>query len=279
MATQQLVNLFATTLNPVLDVASRVCAASRMWLPPPACTRPIPHARGLFAPRAASLACVRALHHLRDATVCNAQPRELARLKVQPGTVLAVLQVLTTAVDLAVRQSAAVFKNLVKGHWNPEDETAFTIAADTKTRVKNGLLSLFLSVPAKLQASSESMSLVATHDFPAAWPNLLGELVEQLSAAAGDAARLREGGRAARDRALDHQPLPPRVQVGRALRRDQDGARRLPGAAAPAGGPLGGRPAGGDGGGQGAVHDAAVGADADREALLRPLRAGPPRVL
>ena len=101
---------------------------------------------------------------------------------------LTVLQILTQeAVDPAVRQAAAVFfKNLVKAHWSPEDETQFTVPADTKTQVKNGLLTLFLSVPAKLQAQlSEAMSLIATHDFPQQWPNLLTELVGQLSAAAG----------------------------------------------------------------------------------------------
>ena len=106
---------------------------------------------------------------------------------MQPQCVLTVLQILTQeSVDLAVRQSAAVFfKNLVKAHWAPEDETQYTVPTDTKTQVKNGLLSLFLAVPAKLQAQlSEAMSLIATHDFPAQWPNLLGELVSQLSAAA-----------------------------------------------------------------------------------------------
>ena len=65
---------------------------------------------------------------------------------------------------MAVRQSAAVFfKNLVKGHWAPEDETAFTVPAETKTQIKDGLLSLFLCIPPRLQAQlSEAMSLIAS---------------------------------------------------------------------------------------------------------------------
>lgn len=117
----------------------------------------------------------------------RAAEEELGRLKVQPQCVLTVLQILTQEpVDLAVRQAAAVFfKNLVKAHWAPEDETAYTVPVDTKTQVKDGLLSLFLFVSPKLQAQlSEAMSLIASHDFPAAWPNLLGELVGQLNAAA-----------------------------------------------------------------------------------------------
>ena len=120
------------------------------------------------------------------ACACAAED-ELGRAKVQPQCVLTVLQILThEGVDIAIRQAASVFfKNLVKAHWTPEDETAYTIPADTKTQVKDGLLSLFLFVPAKLQAQlSEAMSLIATHDFPDQWPNLLSELVGQLNTAA-----------------------------------------------------------------------------------------------
>ena len=129
------------------------------------------------------------LHHvLPRCALLFAAEEQLTTAKVQPQCVLTVLQILTQeAVNPAVRQAAAVFfKNLVKAHWAPEDETAYTVPAETKTQVKNGLLTLFLSVPAKLQAQlSEAMSLIATHDFPQQWPNLLGELVSQLSAAAG----------------------------------------------------------------------------------------------
>ena len=98
------------------------------------------------------------------ACVCAAE-EELGRAKVQPQCILTVLQILThEGVDIAIRQAASVFfKNLVKAHWAPEDETAYTIPADTKTQVKDGLLSLFLFVPPKLQAQlSEAMSLIAT---------------------------------------------------------------------------------------------------------------------
>lgn len=123
--------------------------------------------------------------------LCAAE-EELGRAKLQPQCVLTVLQILTQeAVDLAVRQSAAVFfKNLVKAHWAPEDETAYTVPPETKTQVKDGLLNLFLFVAPKLQAQlSEAMSLIATHDFPAQWPTLLGQLVSELNAAASAAPR------------------------------------------------------------------------------------------
>ena len=56
---------------------------------------------------------------------------------------------------MAVRQSAAVFfKTLVKAHWSPEDETAYTVPVMTKAQVKDGLLSLFLAVPPSSRRSS-----------------------------------------------------------------------------------------------------------------------------
>lgn len=122
-----------------------------------------------------------------DLAVRKQAEEDLGRAKVQPECVLTVLQILTQeSVNIAIRQSAAIFfKNLVKGHWAPEDETAFTIPAQTKTQVKEGLLNLFLFVPPKLQAQlSEAMSLIAAHDFPAQWPSLLTDLVTQLTAAA-----------------------------------------------------------------------------------------------
>ena len=127
-----------------------------------------------------------------DLAARRAAEEELGRAKVQPECVLTVLQILSQeAVDLAIRQAASIFfKNLVKAHWEPDDETAYTIPDATKTQCKDGLLSLFLVVPPKLQAQlSEAMSLIASHDFPERWPTLLGQLVGQLGAAAGTTPR------------------------------------------------------------------------------------------
>jgi len=120
-----------------------------------------------------------------DAASRKAAEEELARAKLQPQYTLTLLQLLTEErIELPVRQAGAVFfKNLVKQHWAPEDETAFTIQGDVKAQVREGLLRLILFVPERLQAQlSEALALVAKHDFPAQWPTLLPEVVSQIEA-------------------------------------------------------------------------------------------------
>lgn len=55
-------------------------------------------------------------------------------------------------------------------------------------QVRDGLLPLFLVVPESLQAQlSESISIIASHDFPKRWEGLLPTLVQQAGAALGAA--------------------------------------------------------------------------------------------
>ena len=99
---------------------------------------------------------------------------------------LSVLGLLTQEqVPLQVRQAAAVFfKNVVRRHWEPEDEHELTIPDEIKTQVKDNLLQLFLSVAELLQSQlSEAMTLIASHDFPQKWQTLLPGLLPQLEAA------------------------------------------------------------------------------------------------
>ena len=88
-------------------------------------------------------------------------------------------------VPLQVRQAAAVFfKNVVRRHWEPEDEHELTIPDEIKTQVKDNLLQLFLAVAELLQSQlSEAMALIASHDFPAKWQTLLPGLLPQLETA------------------------------------------------------------------------------------------------
>lgn len=73
-----------------------------------------------------------------DKATRKAAEEELAKAKVNPQCVLTVLQMLTQeTVPLSVRQAAAVFfKNLVKAHWAPEDETAYTVPEENKTQAR-----------------------------------------------------------------------------------------------------------------------------------------------
>ena len=110
----------------------------------------------------------------------------LASAQRQPQCLVSVLGLLTQEqVPLQVRQAAAVFfKNVVRRHWEPEDEHELTIPDEIKTQVKDNLLQLFLSVAELLQSQlSEAMALIASHDFPAKWQTLLPGLLPQLETA------------------------------------------------------------------------------------------------
>lgn len=64
------------------------------------------------------------------------------------------------------------------GLWLP---SYFRFVLPAQEQVKAMLPGLMLSTPALVQAQlSEALSIICGHDFPRAWPNLLGELVERL---------------------------------------------------------------------------------------------------
>lgn len=106
-----------------------------------------------------------------------------------PGHSLEVLRLIASsdAADAAVRQAAAVhFKNLVKSGWDEakdeEDKKGIVISAQDRVTVKNHLVELMCTVPPQIQAQiSETISLIATVDFPDKWDNLLPELIQKFN--------------------------------------------------------------------------------------------------
>jgi exportin-2 (importin alpha re-exporter) len=101
------------------------------------------------------------------------------------GYGLVLLQLLTMdSVPSHVRQAGAVtFKNYVKRGWQPSEELPVPqIPESDRTQIKTNIVTLMLSVPEQLQKLlGEGLSIIAEHDFPAKWQNLLPELIAQLS--------------------------------------------------------------------------------------------------
>jgi len=103
------------------------------------------------------------------------------------GYGLVLLQLLTMeGVPAHVRQAGAVaFKNYIKKGWQPSDDDAAPapqIPEGDRAQIKANIVALMLSVPEQLQKQlGEGLSIVATHDFPAKWENLLPELIQHLS--------------------------------------------------------------------------------------------------
>eukprot|EP01033_Poteriospumella_lacustris_P003053 gene3054-2234_t len=94
------------------------------------------------------------------------------------------LAVPTSHEDVTIRQSAAIaFKNLIKKRWVPQDDDA-PLPENDRASVKSVLVRLMTtSAPDVQRQLSEAVSIIAKHDFPHNWQNLLPELVGQLNVA------------------------------------------------------------------------------------------------
>ena len=99
------------------------------------------------------------------------------------GYGLVLLHLLTMdAVPIHVRQAGAVtFKNYLKKGWEVTEESTVAISEADRAQIKTHIVTLMLSVPEQVQRQlSEGLGIIAQHDFPAKWQNLLPELIQQL---------------------------------------------------------------------------------------------------
>ncbi|KAM0932662.1 putative importin-beta domain, exportin-2, armadillo-like helical, exportin-2, central [Dioscorea sansibarensis] len=101
-----------------------------------------------------------------------------------PGFPIALLRLVAgSSIDQQICLAAAVhFKNLIRTRWSPSDTDHPMIPQPEKDQIKSLLLPLMLSSPSALVRSqlSESLSLIASHDFPQSWPSLLPDIVSTL---------------------------------------------------------------------------------------------------
>jgi exportin-2 (importin alpha re-exporter) len=89
----------------------------------------------------------------------------------------------------ALRQAAAVhFKNTIKNGWvihredGDDNVDSIAITESDRITIKSHLVQLMCTVPPSIQGLlSESISLIAKHDYPHQWTNLLPELVHQFN--------------------------------------------------------------------------------------------------
>ena len=119
---------------------------------------------------------------------------QIGQLQAQPrfGFLLLAL-VQSESTSTAIRLASAIqFKNLCKTRWNVDAETEdpvfSAISDDEKQAIRQQLVSVLVSLAsaptpsqAILSQMNESVALVASSDFPEAWPALIDELVSQLS--------------------------------------------------------------------------------------------------
>ncbi|EKM56806.1 uncharacterized protein PHACADRAFT_141741 [Phanerochaete carnosa HHB-10118-sp] len=111
--------------------------------------------------------------------------QSLHALSQQPGFLPHLLRlVLDTSQDRSVRLAASVFfKNVVKNRW--DDEEAPVSEVD-KTSLRNDLVPTMITLSAPTDKPiraqiAESISLIASADFPEPWSDLIDKLVSSLS--------------------------------------------------------------------------------------------------
>eukprot|EP00760_Papus_ankaliazontas_P035876 PhM_4_TR8063/c0_g1_i1/m.76815/K18423/CSE1, CAS, XPO2; exportin-2 (importin alpha re-exporter) len=132
------------------------------------------------------------LRNLLDATMsANQQQRQSAEQQLrawadmvdqQPGLCQALLEVSTTNnMDPGIRHAGAIFfKNLVKGHWDPNRHDHVVMDND-KAFVRANLLDTMLMSPEYLRKTfGEAINLICEVDFPTRWGDLMGAIAQKL---------------------------------------------------------------------------------------------------
>ncbi|KAJ2471807.1 importin-alpha export receptor, partial [Coemansia sp. RSA 2320] len=109
----------------------------------------------------------------------------LASIEQAPHFVVPLLQLVSNqSTDANVRFAAALyFKNYVKRRWPQDENSEDALLADDRQAVKSEIVSLMITVPKNLQLQiGEAVSIIAEHDFPTQWPELISDMVSKLSA-------------------------------------------------------------------------------------------------
>lgn len=123
----------------------------------------------------------------------KAAEEQLAQLQGQPRFAFLLLALVQSeSASTAIRLAAAIqFKNLCKMRWHMDSETeeaSDAVLPEEKAAVRQQLVPVLVALAsgpmpsqAILSQMNESIALVAASDFPDVWPELIDELVAQLS--------------------------------------------------------------------------------------------------
>lgn len=117
------------------------------------------------------------------ASTAKSAEQELRQYETQPGFPLEVLHVVASnQIDHNVRLAGSLFfKNLIRRKWTDEDGN-YKLPINDVVTVKKEIIGLMIQLPYSLQVQlGEAVSIIADSDFPHRWPELLDDLVSQLS--------------------------------------------------------------------------------------------------
>lgn len=107
----------------------------------------------------------------------------LESIEVNQNYPLLLLKLLENPIDTNIRLSAAItFKNYVKRNWKQVEDLPDKIHPQDRLEIKKNIVKLMLSMPEQVQNQlSDAISIIGREDFPEKWPDLIREMVNQLS--------------------------------------------------------------------------------------------------
>ena len=116
-----------------------------------------------------------------DPTVRRQAEKFLESVEAQPGFPdMLLFATANETVKPPLRQAAAIaFKNLVRRQWASEDSQ---LGEADRISIKTKVIELMLHAPDSIQRQlSEAIAIIAKHDFPERWQELLPLLVEKFA--------------------------------------------------------------------------------------------------
>ena len=114
-------------------------------------------------------------------SVRRAAEKFLESVETSPGfPMLLLTAVESSQVEPPIQMAAAIaFKNLLRRQWTSEDSK---LSGEDRAAVKHAVVDLMLRAPDNIQRLlSEGIAIIADHDFPQEWDDLLPHLVSKFS--------------------------------------------------------------------------------------------------
>merc|ERR1719411_1249211 len=120
-----------------------------------------------------------------EATIRKPAESFLIKVETQRGFPLLLLTLLGSEDSnpemMAVKLAAAInFKNYIKRNWKITEDDK--IHGDDREAIKRSIVELMLKSPSGIQKQlSAAIAIIGQQDFPAKWPNLIGEMVAKFA--------------------------------------------------------------------------------------------------
>ncbi|KAJ1519390.1 hypothetical protein ONE63_004682 [Megalurothrips usitatus] len=117
-----------------------------------------------------------------DVSVRKPAETFLESVEVNENYPMLLLKLLTRDnVEMTIRIACAVtFKNYIKRNWHFDEDSKDRISPNDRMAIKENIVNIMVMSPEAIQKQlSDAVSIIGRYDFPAKWPNLIGQMVEK----------------------------------------------------------------------------------------------------